>query len=88
MKSVFGKAGRAETATDPAPMEMFETTVQFKPHDQWRPGMTTAKLIEDVLVLPFPDLSKPPPNSLPYTSLGKLFQGRDQFMAELRASPP
>jgi Cu(I)/Ag(I) efflux system membrane protein CusA/SilA len=41
---VFGKAGRAESATDPAPMEMFETTVSFKPRDQWRPGMTMAKL--------------------------------------------
>jgi Cu(I)/Ag(I) efflux system membrane protein CusA/SilA len=48
VQSVFGKAGRAETATDPAPMEMFETTVQFKPHDQWRPGMTTTKLIEEL----------------------------------------
>jgi copper/silver efflux system protein len=38
--TVFGKAGRAETATDPAPLEMFETTIQFKPRDQWRPGMT------------------------------------------------
>ena len=41
---VFGKAGRAETATDPAPVEMFETTVTFKPRDQWRPGMTPDKL--------------------------------------------
>ncbi|MBS0455927.1 MAG: efflux RND transporter permease subunit [Proteobacteria bacterium] len=41
---VFGKAGRAETATDPAPLEMFETTVTFKPRSQWRPGMTPAKL--------------------------------------------
>jgi len=41
---VFGKAGRAETATDPAPIEMFETTVTFKPRDQWRPGMTPEKL--------------------------------------------
>ena len=37
---VFGKAGRADTATDPAPLEMFETTITFKPKDQWRPGMT------------------------------------------------
>ena len=44
---VFGKAGRAETATDPAPLEMFETTIQFKPKDQWRPGMTPEKLIEE-----------------------------------------
>ena len=45
---VFGKAGRAETATDPAPLEMFETTVQFKPRSEWRPGMTTAKLVEEL----------------------------------------
>jgi copper/silver efflux system protein len=46
VERVFGKAGRAETATDPAPMEMFETTVQLKPRDQWRTGMTPEKLIE------------------------------------------
>ncbi|HEV8260374.1 MAG TPA: efflux RND transporter permease subunit [Burkholderiales bacterium] len=46
--SVFGKAGRAETATDPAPLEMFETTIQFKPQAQWRPGMTPDKLIEEL----------------------------------------
>ena len=46
--SVFGKAGRAETATDPAPLEMFETTIQFKPRDQWRAGMTPEKLIEEL----------------------------------------
>ena len=46
--SVFGKAGRAETATDPAPMEMFETTIQFKPRDQWRPGMTAEKLVDEL----------------------------------------
>ena len=46
--SVFGKAGRAETATDPAPLEMFETTIQFKPKDEWRPGMTQDKLIEEL----------------------------------------
>lgn len=44
--TVFGKAGRAETATDPAPIEMFETTIQFKPRNQWRVGMTPEKLIE------------------------------------------
>ncbi|MDP2026509.1 efflux RND transporter permease subunit [Sulfuriferula sp.] len=44
--SVFGKAGRAETATDPAPMEMFETTIQFKPRNQWRPGMTPTLLVK------------------------------------------
>ncbi|MET3651231.1 Cu(I)/Ag(I) efflux system membrane protein CusA/SilA [Dyella japonica] len=41
---VFGKAGRAETATDPAPLEMFETTITFKPKDQWRQGLTMDKL--------------------------------------------
>ena len=46
--SVFGKAGRAESATDPAPLEMFETTIQFKPRDQWRADMTTDKLIEEL----------------------------------------
>jgi Cu(I)/Ag(I) efflux system membrane protein CusA/SilA len=46
--SVFGKAGRAETATDPAPLEMFETAIQFKPRDQWRPGMTPEKLAAEL----------------------------------------
>jgi hypothetical protein len=46
--SVYGKAGRAETATDPAPLEMFETTIQFKPKDQWRAGMTAEKLVEEL----------------------------------------
>jgi Cu(I)/Ag(I) efflux system membrane protein CusA/SilA len=45
---VFGKIGRAETATDPAPLEMVETTIQFKPRSEWRPGMTTEKLIEEL----------------------------------------
>jgi Cu(I)/Ag(I) efflux system membrane protein CusA/SilA len=45
---VFGKAGRADTATDPAPLEMFETTIRFKPRDEWRPGMTPAKLIDEL----------------------------------------
>lgn len=46
--TVFGKAGRADSATDPAPMEMFETTIQFKPRDQWRVGMTPDKLVEEL----------------------------------------
>ncbi|MDH0729196.1 efflux RND transporter permease subunit [Pseudomonas sichuanensis] len=46
--SVFGKAGRAESATDPAPLEMFETIVRLKPKDQWRPGMTSEKLVEEL----------------------------------------
>ncbi len=45
---VFGKVGRAETATDPAPMEMIETTIQFKPKSEWRPGMTTDKIVEEL----------------------------------------
>ena len=48
VQSVFGKAGRAESATDPAPIEMFETTIQFKPREQWRPGMTPDKLVEEL----------------------------------------
>jgi Cu(I)/Ag(I) efflux system membrane protein CusA/SilA len=48
VESVFGKAGRAESATDPAPLEMFETTIQFKPRDQWRPGMTPDKLVDEL----------------------------------------
>ncbi len=48
VQSVFGKAGRAESATDPAPLEMFETTIQFKPRDQWRPGMTPDKLVAEL----------------------------------------
>ncbi len=48
VRSVFGKAGRADTATDPAPLEMFETAIQFKPRDQWRPGITPDKLVEEM----------------------------------------
>jgi Cu(I)/Ag(I) efflux system membrane protein CusA/SilA len=48
VKSVFGKAGRAETATDPAPLEMSETTIEFKPESQWRPGMTSDKLTAEL----------------------------------------
>ncbi|MCL5042420.1 MAG: efflux RND transporter permease subunit [Gammaproteobacteria bacterium] len=48
VERVFGKAGRADTATDPAPLEMFETSIRFKPRDQWRPGMTPEKLIEEL----------------------------------------
>jgi copper/silver efflux system protein len=46
--TVFGKAGRAETATDPAPLTMLETTVQFKPESQWRAGMTREKLLAEL----------------------------------------
>jgi Cu(I)/Ag(I) efflux system membrane protein CusA/SilA len=45
---VFGKAGRADSATDPAPLEMFETTIRFKPREQWRAGMTPEKLVEEL----------------------------------------
>ncbi len=48
VKRVFGKIGRAETATDPAPLEMVETTVQLKPREEWRPGMTPEKLVEEL----------------------------------------
>lgn len=46
--SVFGKAGRAVTATDPAPLEMFETVIQFKPKSAWRAGMTNEKIIAEL----------------------------------------
>ena len=45
---VFGKLGRADTATDPAPVEMIETTVMLKPRAEWRPGMTKDKLIDEM----------------------------------------
>jgi Cu(I)/Ag(I) efflux system membrane protein CusA/SilA len=48
VESVFGKAGRAETATDPAPLEMFETTIRLRPRDQWRAGMTPDNLVEEL----------------------------------------
>ena len=48
VKTVFGKAGRAESATDPAPLEMFETTIQFKPRAQWRADMTEEKLVSEL----------------------------------------
>lgn len=55
VSQVFGKGGRAETATDPAPLEMFETVVNLKPEAQWRPGMTVEKLkieMNDALTIP------------------------------------
>ena len=55
VEQVFGKAGRAETATDPAPLEMFETVINLKPESQWRKGMTVEKLkdeMNDALTIP------------------------------------
>jgi len=58
VESVFGKAGRAGTATDPAPIEMFETVINLKPEDTWRSGMTIDKLIADMnQALQFPGVS-------------------------------
>ena len=48
VESVFGKIGRAETATDPAPLTMIETTIRLKPRDQWREGMTPEKLVDEM----------------------------------------
>ena len=48
VETVFGKAGRADTATDPAPLAMIETIVTFKPRDQWRPGVTYASLMKEM----------------------------------------
>ena len=56
--SVFGKVGRAETATDPAPLSMIETTIMLKPPSEWRPGMTPDKLISEMdRALQFPGLT-------------------------------
>lgn len=56
--TVFGKVGRADTATDPAPLTMLETLIQFKPKDQWRPGMTPEKLKQELdSVVRFPGVS-------------------------------
>jgi Cu(I)/Ag(I) efflux system membrane protein CusA/SilA len=56
--SVYGKAGRANTATDPAPTEMFETVINLKPESEWRPGMTTDKLIAELdKALQFPGVA-------------------------------
>ena len=56
--SVYGKAGRALTATDPAPMEMFETVINLKPKDEWRPGLTVEALIKEMdRALEFPGVS-------------------------------
>jgi Cu(I)/Ag(I) efflux system membrane protein CusA/SilA len=58
VESVFGKAGRALTATDPAPLEMFETVINLKPEDEWRDGMTTDKLIAEMdTALKFPGVA-------------------------------
>ncbi|NJD31361.1 MAG: efflux RND transporter permease subunit [Gammaproteobacteria bacterium] len=58
VEHVFGKAGRAETATDPAPIEMFETTIKLKPRSEWRPGMTPQKLKAELdAAVKFPGLS-------------------------------
>ena len=58
VESVFGKAGRAQTATDPAPPEMFETVINLKPEADWRPGMTMDKLIAEMdKALQFPGVA-------------------------------
>ncbi|MDO8414349.1 MAG: efflux RND transporter permease subunit, partial [Gallionellaceae bacterium] len=58
VESVFGKAGRAQTATDPAPLEMFETVINLKPQSEWPVGMTTDKLIKEMdQALQFPGVA-------------------------------
>ncbi len=58
VKRVFGKIGRADTATDPAPLTMIETLIQFHPKDQWRPDMTIDKLIEELdRIIDFPGVT-------------------------------
>ncbi len=48
VEHAYGKAGRANTATDPAGLDMFETTISLKPHSQWRPGMTRERLVAEM----------------------------------------
>ncbi len=56
--NVFGKIGRAETATDPAPLSMIETTITLRPEEEWRPGMTPEKLVEELnAAIQFPGLT-------------------------------
>ena len=58
VESVFGKSGRANTATDPAPLSMLETTIQLKPRDEWRPGVTPESLVEELnSAIQFPGLT-------------------------------
>ncbi len=58
VEHVFGKIGRAETATDPAPLSMIETTITLKPKSEWRPGMTLNKLIKEMdAAIQFPGLT-------------------------------
>ena len=58
VERVFGKAGRADTATDPAPLTMIETTLKLKPENEWRPGMTPERLVSEMdRALQFPGLS-------------------------------
>ncbi|MBI5899852.1 MAG: efflux RND transporter permease subunit [Rhodocyclales bacterium] len=58
VESVYGKAGRANTATDPAPTEMFETVINLRPETEWRPGMTTDKLVAELdKALQFPGVA-------------------------------
>jgi len=55
---VLGKVGRAETATDPAPLSMIETTIMLKPEEEWRPGMTIERLVEELdQAIKFPGLT-------------------------------
>jgi Cu(I)/Ag(I) efflux system membrane protein CusA/SilA len=58
VESVYGKAGRAQTATDPAPIEMFETVINLKPKEEWRPGLSVDSLIAEMdKALQFPGVS-------------------------------
>src|SRR5205807_9276940 len=58
VESVFGVVGRSDSATDNAPLDMYDTTIMLKPRDKWRPGMTYEKLIQEMdAKLQFPGLS-------------------------------
>ena len=58
VETVFGTVGRSDTATDNAPLDMYDTTIMLRPRDQWRPGMTYEKLIQEMdAKLQFPGIS-------------------------------
>jgi Cu(I)/Ag(I) efflux system membrane protein CusA/SilA len=87
---VFGKAGRAETATDPAPLEMIETTIQFRPRSEWRAGMTPDKLVEELdRVVKVPGISNiwVPPIRNRSTCSPPASRARSASRSRARASP-
>ncbi|CAJ1803590.1 efflux RND transporter permease subunit [Aeromonas salmonicida] len=90
VQNVFGKAGRAESATDPADLVMMETSIQLKPRDQWRPGMTPEKLKEELdSLIRFPGLNIADVQAVLATAVGGMevgqtIEGRERYPINLR----